>query len=357
MIPNKDKMEYRYLGNTGLKVSALGLGNFVNTGESITLETVKCALENGINYFDTAEIYGNGEAETSLGKAFKELKVPREKIVVSTKVYKVGDGPNDTFQSRKHIIEGVRNSLKRLQLDYVDVVFAHRYDMYTPLEETICAYNYLIENGLAFYWGTSEWTPCQIMEAYKICERLNLIPPVAEQCFYNMMNRYNMENGYRDLFKKYKMGTTTFSPLYGGVLSGKYIENASTEGRMNSSKGSRPQKNYLPNKAEWDEKLLKLKEIGEKKLGCTLAQLAIGWVIANPDVSVCLLGASKLSQLEETVGGLEAYKKLNKEILFEIEEILKTAPEGETDYRDFKKLPSRRNILLGVVYPPEPKKE
>ena len=355
MIPNKDKMEYRYLGNTGLKVSVLGFGNYINVGEDINLQGVKLALENGINYFDTAERYGFGKAELSLGKALKECGVPREKIVVSTKVHSIGDDPNDLIQSRKHIIEGVKNSLKRLQLDYVDIVYAHRYDMYTPLEETVIAYNYLIENGYAFYWGTSEWTPCQIMDAYRICEKLKLIPPVVEQCMYNMMQRYNMENAYRDLFKKYKMGISAYSPLYGGVLSGKYIDNPDAEGRMNTSRGSIQKKGYLPDKAKWDAKFLKLKEICEKKLSCTLAQLAIAWVIKNPDVSVCLLGCSKISQLEETLKGFEVYKKLTPEILLEIEMILENAPEGETDYRIFKVLPSRRNLILGIPYPPEKK--
>ena len=356
MIPNKDKMEYRYLGNTGMKVSVLGLGNFVNAGEDITLQTVKLALENGVNYFDTAEIYDLGKAETSLGKAFKELKVPREKVVVSTKVFRIGTDPNDTFQSRKHIIEGVTNSLKRLQLDYVDVAFAHRYDMHTPLEETVRAYNYLIEKGLCFYWGTSEWTACQVMDTYRICERLNLIPPIVEQCQYNMMIREKMENEYRDLFKKYKMGTTIWSPLQAGVLTGKYINDNPTDARLSSTNYSAANKKlYFDNKEEVDNKLLKLKEIAENKLSCSLTQLAIAWTIVNPDVSVCLLGASKVSQLEETLKSLEVSKKLTPEILLEIEEVLKNAPEGETDFRTWKMLPSRRNLLLGVKYPPEKK--
>lgn len=202
MKPNTDKMEYRYLGNTGLRVSVLSMGNWVNNdNDQLTLDSVKVCLEHGVNFFDTAEIYGLGRAETSLGKALKELKVPREKKVVTTKIYKIGEEPLDGFQSRKHIIEGLTNSLKRLQLDYVDIVYSHRYDLHTPLEETIRAYNYCINKGMAFYWGTSEWTASQIMEAYKICEKLNLIPPVVEQCQYNMLFRDKMENEYRDLFK------------------------------------------------------------------------------------------------------------------------------------------------------------
>ena len=205
--PDSSKMEYRYLGPTGLRVSVVSWGNWVNnSSDKLTVDSVKFCLEHGINFFDTAEVYGLGAAEISLGKAFKELGVQREKIVVSTKIYKCGLDPNDSFLSRKHIIEGIRNSLKRLQLDYVDVIFCHRYDRYTPLEETCRAMNWVINQGLAHYWGTSQWSASQIMEAYKICDKLNLIPPVCEQCNYNMMVRDRVEAEYRDLFKKYKMG-------------------------------------------------------------------------------------------------------------------------------------------------------
>ena len=353
MKPNTSKMEYRYLGNSGLRISVLGMGNWVNNDDDkLTVDSVKICLENGVNFFDTAEVYGLGRAETSLGKAFKELGVPREKIVVTTKVYKIGDDPNDSFQSRKHIIEGVNNSLKRLQMDYVDIVYAHRYDLHTPLEETCRAYNYLIDNGKAFYWGTSEWTASQIMEAYKICEKLNLIPPIVEQSHYNMFERKKIDNEYRDLFLRYKMGTTTFSPLFGGVLTGKYITEKPKDSRfvVKANEGAGHEMLYQAHKKEWDEKLLKLKDIAEKKVGCSLTQLAISWIIANPDISCCILAGSKASQFEETLKAVDFYKKLDKEILTEIEKILQNAPEGEIDFRDWKPLPCRRNLNLGVDY-------
>ena len=232
--PDSSKMEYRYLGPTGLKVSVVGWGNWVNnSNDKLTVDSVKFCLEHGINFFDTAEAYGLGEGEISLGKAFKQLKVQREKIVVSTKIYYCGMDPNDSFLSRKHIIEGVKNSLKRLQLDYVDIVFCHRYDKYTPLEETCRAMNYLIDKGMAFYWGTSHWSASQIMEAYKICDKLNLIPPVVEQAHYNMMVRERMENEYRDLFQRYKMGTTIFSPLESGIFAGRYLNGIPEDSRAN----------------------------------------------------------------------------------------------------------------------------
>ena len=353
MKQNISKMEYRYLGNSGLLVSVLSFGTWVNNDdEKLVEDSVKVALENGVNFFDTAEIYGLGKAEIALGKAFKKLNVQREKIVVSTKIYYIGQDPNDSFQSRKHIIEGIKNSLKRLQLDYVDVIFSHRYDMTTPIEETCRAMNYVIDKGMAFYWGTSEWTASQIMEAYKICETLNLIPPIVEQVQYNMMIRDKMENEYKDLFKRYHMGTTIWGPLYAGVLTGKYINEVPKDSRFETHKeeSSYIRSLYDKNKKEWDGKMLKLKEIAEKKLNCTLTQLAISWVIRNPDVSTCLLGASKPQQLEETIKAVEIYKKMDKNIDLEIEKILSNAPEGEIDFRNWNQLPSRRNIQLDIDY-------
>ena len=351
--PDSSKMEYRYLGPTGLRVSVLSWGTFVNhTDDKLTTESVKYCLEHGINYFDTAELYGFGLAETSLGKALKELNVQREKIVISTKLFTIGRDPNDSFLSRKHIIEGLRNSLKRLQLDYVDIVFCHRYDRYTPLEETCRAMDWVINQGLAHYWGTSQWTASQIMEAYKICDKLNLIPPVVEQCHYNMMKRDIVESEYRDLFKRYKMGSTIWSPLESGILAGRYLNEIPQDSRYNLKNDSAPVniQPYLDNKKEWDEKLLKLKDIAEKKLNCSLAQLAIAWILANPDCSSIILGSSKVSQLEENIKAVEVYKKLTKELFLEIEKILDNAPKGEIDYRDWKELPSRRNINLGIDF-------
>ncbi len=352
-LPDTSKMEYRYLGGSGLRVSVLGYGNWANhDNEPLTFDSIKLALENGINFFDTAEVYGLGKGEISIGNALKKLNVPREKIVVSTKIYKSGDDPNDTFLSRKHIIEGVRNSLKKLNLDYIDIVYCHRYDMRTPLEETCRTMNTLIKKGKCFYWGTSNWSASQIMEAYKICDKYNLEKPISEQVQYSMIKRRKIENEYRDLFLKYKMGSTTFSPLYSGVLSGKYLKEIPRDSRYLTNREATPVlKVYFDNKHAWDIKINKIIELTtKKKLDCSLAQLAIAWVICNPDVSTCILGATKVSQLEENLKALEVYKKLDKETLLEIEKILDNTPRGEIDYRDWKELPSRRNINLGVDY-------
>jgi len=345
LIPDTSKMEYRYLGNSGLRVSVLSFGN-AEHDDKATIECVKKCLENGINFFDTAECYGLGKAEIVLGKALKELNVPREKIVVTTKIMRNGDDPNDKFESRKHIIEGLRLSLKRLQLEYVDVVYCHRYDRHTPLEETCRAMNFVINKGWAFYWGTSEWRADQIERAIKICEKLNLIPPIVEQCQYSMLERQKVDNEYSDLFKLYKLGTTIWSPLKGGILTGKYLNEIAEGTRL--AKREQMKDRYEKEKDDINPKLIKLKELAEKKLNCSLAQLAVAWVIANKDVSTCILGASKPSQLEENFKALDIYKKLTPEILTEIENILGNCPDGEMDYRNWSQLNVRRNIDLGV---------
>jgi len=350
--PDCSKMEYRYLGNSGLRVSVVGFGNWVNNlNDESTKECFKKALENGINFFDTAEIYGHGAGEKSFGKVIKELNIPREKIVISTKIWQIGFDPNDGFLSRKHICEAIKNSLKRLQLDYVDVVFCHKFDSVTPLEETCKSMNWVINQGYADYWGTSDWTASQIMEAYAICDKLGLIKPIVEQCQYNMLYRQPMEVNYRDLFKRYKMGTTIWSPLNSGILTGKYIEGIPEDSRakLKNDNADFAFTFYQKNKQDIDNKLIKLKSIAEK-YRCGLATLAIAWCIANPDVSVCLLGASKPAQLDDTIKAVEIYKKIDNDTWIEIEKILDNTPNGETDFLTWKELPSRRNIAMGIDY-------
>ena len=198
--------------------------------------------------------------------------------------------------------------------------------------------NWVIEQGLAYYWGTSQWSSSQIMEAYKICDKLNLMPPVVEQSHYNMMTRDRIEGEYRDLFKRYKMGTTIWSPLESGVLAGRYLNGIPEDSRYKLKNDGAPTdiQLYLDHKKEWDDKLFKLKDIAEKKLNCSLAQLEIAWIIANPDISTTILGASRVSQLEENLKAMEVYKKLDKELMLEIEKILDNVPKGEIDYRDWK---------------------
>jgi len=315
----------------------------------MTLDTVKAAYENGINYFDTAEIYGFGQGEESLGLAFEQLKIPREKIVVSTKIFKVGlENVNDCFLSRKHVVEGLKNSLKRLKLDYVDIVFAHRYDSFTSMEEICRAFDHVINRGWAFYWGTSEWEPSQIMEAFAVCEKLNLIKPVVEQCQYNMLWRERVEKDYVHLFKNFNYATTVWSPLFSGVLTGKYLNNEIPKGSrfdVFEKETKMVMARYLDKKEEYDEKIKKLLEFA-KKLGVSMAQLALAWVIRNPDVTTCILGTSKVEQLHENLKSLEVLPKITHEVESEIEKILNNTPLGEMNWRDFSRCEPRRTLNL-----------
>ena len=258
----------------------------------------------------------------------------------------------DCFLSRKHIIEGIYESLERLNLDYVDIVYAHRFDINTPLEETCRAMSWLVKKGLCYYWGTSDWTPGQIMEAIKICNKLKLEKPVVDQCHYNMFTRDNVENKFIDLIKNYKYGLACFSPLESGILTGKYINEIPKDSRAHITydNANSAMDRYIKEKKSWDEKMLKLKDLAEKKLKCSLAQLCIAWVLANTDVSTCILGAAKISQLEENLKALEIYKNIDNETWIEIENILKNVPKGENDFRNREILPSRRNIVMGIDY-------
>jgi len=344
-------MIYRFLGNTGLKVSVLSFGNFL-TGHKIQEEqnqiaVMKAAFKAGINFFDTAEVYGFGVAETIMGKAIKEFKCPRKDLVISTKLIKGGNGLNDLGMSRKHIIEGMDLSLKRLDLDYVDLVFSHRPDYNTPLEETCRAFNTLVEQGKALYWGTSEWPAELIVEALYICDKFSLHKPVVEQCQYNMFVRSKMEKEYEWLFTKYKYGTTIWSPLAGGVLTGKYNEGIPQGSRLDQEKALATMNQHIkPGKKEDTvKKINALSEIAKAE-GYTLAQLALAWTIVNQDTSTCIMGASKVSQLEENLKALELYHKWNPDIEEKCNQALKNTPETDLDFRTWKPRIERRSAAL-----------
>ena len=282
------------------------------------------------------------QSRKNISQAIKDLKIPREKIIVTIKIYMSGSDPNDIGEGRKHIIEGTKNSLKKLQLDYCDVVYAHRYDMNTPIEETVRAMNYLIEKGLAFYWATSEWTADQIERAFNICKERNLIPPICDQAHYNLLYRENIDSNYRDLFKYRKYGITSFSPLEYGILTGKYFDDKSKDSERSKMGFMRE---WDKNKKDWEPKLKKLQQFAKEKLNCTLAQLSIAWVIQNKDISTAILGAKKPEQLNENLKALEIVPKLTEEILEEIENIMGNTPPGEIDYfNNFKPLPIRRKV-------------
>ncbi|ABR30025.1 alcohol dehydrogenase [Thermosipho melanesiensis] len=317
-------MNYRKVGKWGLKISELSLGSWLTFGNQLDIsaakEIVREAFKQGINFFDTAEAYANGMAESMLGEVFKEFR--RSDIVVSTKIFWGGNGPNDRGLSRKHIIEGTFASLKRLQLDYVDIVYCHRPDPETPIEETVLAMDYLIRNGYALYWGTSEWSAQQLENAHKACKELNCVPPIVEQPQYNMLVRNRVEKEYQPIYEKYGMGLTIWSPLASGILTGKYnngIPEDSRLARFPNLKKHLEENGILTEKTF--EKLQKLQKIADE-LDAKLSQLAIAWCLLNPNVSSVILGVSKMEQLHENLNALKVKEKITDDMEKEIRKIL-----------------------------------
>ena len=304
----------RKLGRTGLDVSVIGFGSWVSFDYQLDVaaakELIKRAYEGGVNFFDNAEVYAMGKSELIMGQALAELSIPRSDVVITTKVYHGSTRePEPTAKglSRKHVIEGVRASLQRLQLDYVDVVFAHRPDESVPMEEIVRAFNFVIDQGWAFYWGTSEWSAQQIEAACEVADRLGLIAPCCEQPHYNMLHRKRCEHDLKPLIDSRGLGMTTWSPLASGLLTGKYSSMEVPEGSrfavqryQNLKEGLLLQENI--------EAVERLRPIAEKH-SCTMSQLALAWTIANKDVSVVLTGATKLSQVEENLKAVELLDK------------------------------------------------
>ncbi len=330
-------MEYRYLGKSGLQVSALSLGAWVTyggqVGEEIALECMTAAYEAGVNFFDNAEAYARGNAETVMGKVLKQTGWSRLDLVISTKIFWGGNKPNRSGLSRKHLIEGIQASLARLQLDYVDLLFCHRPDIYTPIEETVRAMNFIINQGWAFYWGTSEWSAAQIMEAHKVARQLNLIPPLMEQPQYNMFIRERFEKEYAILYRDLGMGTTIWSPLASGLLTGKY-----NQGIPEGTRATLPGYEWLKDNFTSQQALQNIEKVRQlmplaDELGFTMAQLALAWCHKNPNVSTVITGASRASQVIENMKALDCAEKLTPAVMERIEKILDNQPETESDYR------------------------
>ena len=330
-------MEYRHLGSSGLQVSALSYGAWVTFSnqfkEDLAYELMKTAIDSGINFFDNAEVYANGEAEIVMGKALKVGGWKRSDLVISTKIFWGGKGPNDLGLSRKHIIEGTDAALARLQLDYVDLIFCHRPDIRTPIEETVRAMNFIINQGKAFYWGTSEWSAEQLRAAYEIARREHLIPPTMEQPQYNMFVREKIEKEYLPLFDEFGLGTTIWSPLSSGILTGKYNDGIPENTRV-TLKGYE----WLKDRIESDEGrqqieiVKKLTPVAEK-LGGTMAQLALAWCLKNKNVSTVITGATKIEQLNDNLGALDLVDKLTPEVMDRIDYILDNKPAPPIDFR------------------------
>ncbi len=321
-------MNYRRLGSAGLKLSELSLGSWVTyggqVGEEVAVKCMSIAYDNGVNFFDTAEAYADGKAETVMGNIFKKLGWARESIVVSSKVFWGGDGPNDKGLSRKHIFEACRKSLKRLQLDYLDLFFCHRPDPNTPIEETVRAMDDLVHQGKILYWGTSEWSAADIMRAHGLAREYGLTPPQMEQPQYNMLHRERVEEEYLPLYREIGLGTTIWSPLASGLLSGKYAK-----GIPSGSRATLPGYEWLRKNVITSENVEKAKQLEPvaRDLGCTLAQLALAWCMKNPNVSTVITGASRPEQVSENMKALEVAPKLDSDLLETIETILGNKPQ------------------------------
>ena len=330
-------MEYRFLGKSGLKVSALSFGAWVTFDDQLDVDAalacMSAAFDAGVNFFDNAEVYAGGKAELIMGEAFKKAGWKRSDLVVSTKIFWGGQGPNDRGLSRKHIVEGTDAALERLQMDYVDLIFCHRPDVDTPIEETVWAMNHVLNQGKALYWGTSEWSAQQIRQAYDFARREHLIPPTMEQPQYNMFHRHRVEAEYAALYDEIGLGTTIWSPLASGILTGKY-----NDGIPDGSRLSLPNYQWLRPELESDsgrQKVAKVKQLTPiaGDLGCTMAQLAIAWCLTNDDVSTVITGASRAEQVTENMKALQVAEQLTPEVQERIEEILDNKPEGEKNWR------------------------
>lgn len=320
------EMQYRRLGKSGLQVSALSFGSWVTfgaqIGDDIAQRCMEIAYERGVNFFDNAETYASGKSEIVMGNILKKLNWDRTSYVVSSKVFWGGKKPNQIGLSRKHVMEACNAALKRLQVEYLDLYFCHRTDPDTPVEETVHAMNVLIQQGKIFYWGTSEWSAERIIEAHTYAEKNNLVGPTMEQPQYNLFHRERFEKEYAPLYSKYGMGTTIWSPLASGMLTGKYNDaQSTTDTRMD-----RNDLKWLKEKmlgTESGDKIQKVRSFTKlaNELGTVPTKLAIAWTLKNPNVSTTILGASKAEQLEETLTSLDAIDLLTDEVMKKIDMI------------------------------------
>lgn len=351
-------MQYNHLGRTGLKVSALSLGAWVTYGgteaEEKSYQCMTVALRGGVNFFDNAEGYASGNAETVMGKVVKKWEKEglcrRADLVISTKLF-FGDGqavkgnPNANGCSRKHLLEGLDASLERLQMKYVDLLYCHRPDPSTPTEEIVRAMDFLINQGKVFYWGTSEWSAQEITEAHAVAQKLGLHAPKFEQPQYNMLHRKRFEIEYQPLYAQFGMGTTIWSPLASGLLSGKYSNGTIPEGSRLSF-GSVGMNAELKRQFDSGEGLngLDIKDPVEavqtvdtlkplaQRLGCSLPQLGLAWTLKNPNVSTTICGASRPEQMEQNLKALDFVPKLTPEVMEEIDKLLNNAPAANKNW-------------------------
>ena len=327
-------MEYRRLGKSGLKVSALSFGSWVSFSNQMEVDAAEAcmvaAYDAGMNFFDNAEVYAMGQSEIIMGKVLRKMQWPRDSYIVSSKVmFGSVENPLPTQYglNRKHVVEACHQALERLNVDYLDLYFCHRPDPETPIEETVRAMNDLIHQGKVLYWGTSEWSAQQLMEAYSIARQSNLNPPTMEQPQYNMFHRQRFEVEYGRLYEAIGLGTTIWSPLASGLLTGKY-----NEGMPDDTRVSLPGYEWLREmfeSQEWQERLQKVRTLTTmaEEMGTNMARLAIAWNLKNPNVSTIITGASRVEQVHDNLQALEVAEMLTDDVMAEIEEILDNKPE------------------------------
>jgi voltage-dependent potassium channel beta subunit len=324
-------MEYRRLGRSGLKLSALSYGSWVTfsyqLNDAAALEAMTVAYDAGVNFFDNAEVYAGGESERIMGRVLKQAGWGRDTYCVSSKAYWGGNLPTQRGLSRKHLHDACHAALKRLQVDYLDLFFCHRPDLETPIEETVRAMHDLVQQGKVLYWGTSEWSAEQVQEAWGLARQHGLTPPTMEQPQYSMFVRDRVERDFHRLYSEIGLGTTTWSPLASGVLTGKYKDGIPEGSRM-----SLPDYGWLRERIESPEgrdnvrKAVELEAVAER-LGLPLSRLAIAWCLKNPNVSTVILGASNVGQLRDNLKSLAAAEQLSDDVMTEIERVLQNRPE------------------------------
>jgi len=327
-------MEYRHLGRSGLKVSALSFGSWVTFGNQLDEERARecmaAAHDSGVNFFDNAEVYAHGQSEIVMGNALKKLGWRRGSYLVSTKFFwGLEDGPNErNTLNRKRLMEAINGSLERLQLDYIDLVFCHRPDQETPIEETVWAFHDMISQGKTVYWGTSEWSAAEIMEAWQVADKHHLHKPVMEQPQYNMFSRGKVEREYARLYEDIGLGTTIWSPLASGLLTGKYNDGIPAGSRP-TIKGNDWLTPHMTDPARIGV-VRKLVPIAAE-LGISMAQMALAWCLKNPHVSTVITGASWVEQVKENMTAMDALVKLTPEVMQKIDEVLGNKPRVEED--------------------------
>jgi voltage-dependent potassium channel beta subunit len=324
-------MEYRRMGKTGLQLSVLSFGSWVTfhkqIADTMADELMGIAYDNGINFFDNAEVYALGESEKMMGRVLKKKAWDRTSYIVSSKAFFGWRGkenkPNQTGLSRKHLVEACNEALQRLQLDYLDLYFCHRPDKTVPVEEVVWTMNILMQQGKILYWGTSEWTGVEIMEAHRVAHQYGLIGPAVEQPQYNLFEREKLEKDYLQVFKNVGLGTTIWSPLASGLLTGKYNNGIPGDSRLGLEGFD-----WLKDRWIAEEKISKVKKLAElaNRMGVTIAALSIGWCIKNPNVTTAILGATRKEQLIDNLKALDAAEKITPEIMSEIETIMQTKP-------------------------------